>query len=79
MWIVFGCIGAAIIFGVVWIVTHKTIRNAIAADVEGWFKITPAQVAAVPGLADAIGVKVATTTKLVPATPAPTAPPAPKV
>ena len=79
MWIVFGCIGAAIIFGVVWIVTHKTIRNAIAADVEGWFKINPAQVAAVPGLADAIGVKVATTTKLVPATPSPTAPPAPKV
>ena len=69
MWIIFGCIAAALVFAVVWIVTHKTIRNAIAADIEGWFKIEPAQVAAVPGLAETLGVRLATTTKLVPRTP----------
>jgi ribosomal protein L23 len=72
MWVVIGCIAAAAVFAVVWIVTHKTIRDAIATDIEGWFKVTPQQVATIPGLAAALGVSVQTTQKVVP-TPAPNA------
>ena len=70
MWIVFGCIAAAIIFALIWVLTHKTIRDAIAADVDGWFKVTPKQVMEIPGLAAALGVMVQTTSKVVP-TPTP--------
>jgi hypothetical protein len=50
MWIVFGCIAAAVIFAAVWIFTHKKIRTAIAADIEGWMPkpTTPSMIATLP-------------------------------
>lgn len=50
MWIVFGLIGAAVVAGIIYVLTHKTILSAIEADIEGWIPKPPAPTPAGPNI-----------------------------